>query len=345
MAFIDLSPVWAQNKLLNMVLSDRSDGKTTQIKSLIIDDFKATEKAPIFLRRWMTEYTNEVIENFFTDKEFQKTPFFQKISGWEFEPKPLKDMKGRTIGYQIFGAPKGEKKNVVLLMSSLSTVARLKSALSYERYRNIYIDEYIPLDNRYTPNEAVTILETYQTIDRKHFENKILICGNKITRFNPIFKYWNIKKWGRGITKINPQFNLLVWSSKENKRRAASDPYAVLTTGTEYQKYNEGEFLTDYSELICREHYRGALLNLIHGGKIYAAFWGVNCIVFDETAQPVPNVPRVCVVACSPVFGRVIWLDSAPALRDALEWYKYQNKLFFADEITLDNLRDFYNKI
>lgn len=345
MAYIDLYPIWGRGAILNMALSDRSDGKTTQIKSLIIDDFKNNGKAPIFLRRWLTELTNDVINDFFTDPEFKKTPFYKKIENWEFEPRPLKDMRGKTIGFNIWGAPKGEQKRIVLLLSTLSTVARLKSALSYERYRNIYIDEYIPLDNRYTQNEAVAILETYQTIDRKHFENRIMICGNKITRFNPIFKYWNIKKWGRGITQINPQFNLFVWSNKENRRRAASDPLATLTRGTEYAKYNEGEFLVDYSELIRPEHYKGAFFNLIHGGRVYAAFWGVDWLTMEEIKEPIKDLPRVCVAACSPVFGRVAWLNQLDNVRDTLEYYKYNNKLFFADEITLDILRPFYDKI
>lgn len=346
MAYIDLSPIWGRGSMLNMCLSDRSDGKTTQIKSLIIDDFRRNGKAPIFLRRFMTEYTNDVINDFFTDAEFKKTPFYKKIEGCAFEARPLKDMKGKTIGYNIFYSEKGSKEmRPAVLLSSLSTVARLKSALSYERYRDIFIDEYIPLDNRYTANEVLTILETYKTIDRNHLENKILICGNKITRFNPIFKYWNIKKWGKGITQINPEFSLLVWSSKENKARAQKDRFATLTKGTEYEQYNAGEFLVDYSELIRTEHYKGAFLYLVYNGKYYGAFWGVDCLVMDETTQPRDNVPRVCITPCSPDFGRVLWLDSVPQLRDGLEWYKYNNKLFFADEITLDILRPFYNKI
>lgn len=348
MAFIDLLELKRRQSILKMCLSDRSDGKTTQIKRFISEDFQQNGKAPIFLRRYMTEYTTDVINEFFTSDEYKKTPFYKSVAGYEFTPQPLKDMKGRTIGYTILYNVKGktDEQKPAVLLSSLSTVARLKSALSRETYQNIYIDEYIPLDNRYTPNEPLTILETYKTIDRKHYDNQIMICGNKITRFNPIFQYWNIKHWKQGITQINPEFDLFVWSSKENREAEAAGRFGTLTSGTEYAGYNAGEFLISFEELIKKEHYKGKICYIIHGGRVYGVFWGVDCAVIEEvTTPPTDNTPRVCVAPCSPVFGRVLWLDNVPKIREILEFFKYQNKLFFADETTLDNLRMFYNKI
>lgn len=342
--YINFSDILARPSIFKMILSDRSDGKTTQIKNAIIDDVNSTGKIPLYMRRVITEISDETIAEFWRD--LIGTPYESKIAGLKTDAQPVRDIRGKKIAYHLMTSTKeSDKMRPACLLCTLSTAGALKSTLSYAKYKNIYIDEYIPIDDRYLSNEPRRILETYKTIDREHYENRVIIAGNKITRFNPIFQYWNITKWHNGINQIRKNFDLLVWSSKNNKEIAKNNPFDELTRGTEYNGYNAGEFLVSYDELIKKDHYKSAYMNIIHGGRVYAAFWAPESVVIAPVDKPFDNVPSVCVQACAPEFGRVIWLDSAPRMRDLLIYYKYQNRLYFSDEITLHALADFYKKI
>lgn len=333
--YIDLNPLAREKSIFKIAISDRNDGKTTFAERLAVETFDACGKAAVFCRRFGTEFTD-----LFFDEFAQNLHVFPHVlAGRDFDiVKPSK----KRLGALMLPPNDSDKKAVAVHFVPVSMAGRLKSALGYNTHKNIFFDEYIPLDGRYIPNETESLLELYKTIDRNHFDNYIMLTGNKITRFNPAFQYFDITTWKRGLnTYKNGALSLLVYSNKGNAEMCEKSTFGDLVRGTKYEEYNAGEFLRSYSELIKAKHSRIVLLYVAHRGKLYAVYQSEKDIVFDYARNETQAAPRVCVEPQPPEM-RAIWLTSAPNVLHLLQAYKYANRLFFANEIILNDLSKVY---
>lgn len=337
--YIDLLPLVREKSIFKMAISDRSDGKTTGAEELAVKTFDESGKSAIFSRRFGTEFTDD----FFTEFEENLHVHPEVLAGRDYDiVRPSK----KRLGALMLEPLEGGAKTRAVTFVPLSMAGRLKSALGYKTHKNIYLDEYIPLDNRYLPNEVEMILELYKTIDRNHFDNYVMICGNKITRFNPVFQYFNITRWKKGLNTFqNGAFSLLIYSNKGNTQACEKSTFGDLVRGTKYEAYNAGEFLRNYSELIKTSHSRIILLYIAHHGKRYAVFQSESDIVIDNAPRSGGmSAPCVCIEP-QPPETRAFWLSSMPNAQSLLQAYKYSNRLFFANEMIMNDLQKVYAQI
>ncbi|MCQ2398874.1 MAG: phage DNA encapsidation protein, partial [Clostridia bacterium] len=172
-----------------MILSDRSDGKTTNLQTMGIEGFDADGKARVFSRRFSTEITNEFFDEVIKNVN-NKNPALLEGRDYDF----VKASK-KHCAAMLLQPRDSDKKAKCFSFIPITQAGRLKSSLGYETHKDIFFDEYIPLDDRYTKNEVTSILEMYKTIDREHYTNRIIICGNKITQANPVFEFFNITEF------------------------------------------------------------------------------------------------------------------------------------------------------
>lgn len=340
--FIDLSPLWGKGALLSMVLSDRSDGKSTAIATKAIQEHDEHGKASVFSRRWGTEFTAGFFDEFWANVN-KKAPALLRGRDFDFS-KPKKNPTPTPARFWLSPVGGGDKRPAVEFIP-LSMAGRYKSSLGHEKHGNIFIDEYIPLDGRYIKDEVTSILELYKTIDRAHNDTRITIAGNKITRFNPVFEYLNIKQWKNGVNLYqNGAFALLVYSSKHNKQIDEKTAFNDLVRGTAYEEYNAGEFLITFDNLVMQKHSKFCVMRISHGGKLYGLYQAGAAVVVDELAGN--TTPCVCVCTeTAPPSHYALWLDAAKPQRAVLERYKYNNALFFATDAIAHNLKKFYDRI
>ena len=340
--YINLAPLRETGAILQMVLTDRGDGKTTALQCDALRGYHEHGKAAVFCRRYSTEMTQGFYESF-AENITKAAPELMK--GHTYEWKGVQRAKAARMLYED-GKP-------AILCVPLSMAGKLKSSLTYERYRDIYIDEYIPLMARdyihCEGGEVELILELYKTIDRDHCENRVTIAGNKITRFNPVFDYFRVEKWKRGVNLFQEgQFALLVYSYARNAQEAAQSPFGALVRGTRYEGYNEGEFLAPPSELVRtgERHFRVPLFQLLSRTAIYTVYQRADGVIICPAQERLKGV-YAAAIESQPFDKTAVWIfdERGQGYREILQRYKYTNALFFASDMVMNDLLKFYGRL
>lgn len=238
--------VYLLNKggVFNLCLSDRSDGKTFDCKFRALVDYLQNGKQSIYMRRYKSEITPELYENFFNEvlsKIDDLTPeerqALQGIDEYEF----------RGEKRRILTRKRGSKAwDTITYLVPLSMSTKLKSIFDISRITNIDLDEYIPLDLKYLKDEMTYITEFYQSIDRHRDVVKFNLFGNRVTAFNPFFDYFNIsidltKNQIKGF-KNNTVF-VQIFSDENNRCIEDKTRFATATSGTKNDDYYKGGVL------------------------------------------------------------------------------------------------------
>ncbi len=252
--YIDLNPLINTGALICEAFTERGDGKTTALIKDAYRSWKSTGKTACVCRRFATEmgnsYLNDILEKLktfcLTDEEAENlvcTGSYKK--GGVFIK--LKDQKALRPIFQLF---------------PLSMAGKLKSGLDYATHRNLYIDEYIPLDGRYLPNEAEAILELYRTIDRDHDEGYILICGNPILikRLPATDSYFDVhRNYAKSglTTHCDNTLAILTHRNRGNVENVKQSRLGKLTAATNYSAYATGGALTHYELPITQARQQG----------------------------------------------------------------------------------------
>ena len=230
--------VLSKNALISLCLSDRSDGKTFDCKSRALEDYEKNKDITVYVRRWKTELGQEVYNNFFNET-WENNPKYERFSHWEFKYSKTKIQVRKN---------KTEEWDTILYFIPLSVASRWKSKIqNVNRIKIIDFDEYIPMDNRYLPDEITLLLDLWKTIDRDRDVVQIVICGNKIVPFAPILDYFNIdlKISNKDIIRLYRDDTLAVqiYSNKEHREKREESRFRKLTQDTKYDAYDKGEIL------------------------------------------------------------------------------------------------------
>lgn len=342
MIYINLDPLVNRDSIFKMCLAERGPGKTTEMKRLALETFYETGKTAVFCRRFSTEIENaEFLDTF--DANIKKA-----------HPELLKGRKyavkgSKKAGYGFFVSGKGkesvEMKKAISFLP-LSMASKKKSAFDYDTHKNIYIDEYIPENGIYLKNEANIILNLYMTVDRQHNDNYIMICGNKVTRFNPLFDFFNIERFKTGLNSYqNGALDVLIYRNKGNAETATRSRFGDLVTGTSFEGYNAGDFLeSEIDKLISTKHSANAVLKIYAHGDFFAAYVACNALCMDRAgradgetafAAEYTNAPNVIDIRA----------DNAKTVRKMLQFYRYNNRLFYYSDNIYHKLKDFFKYI
>jgi hypothetical protein len=228
--------ILSKKALMNLVLSDRSDGKSFDVKFEALEDYEHSKDISILMRRYKTEITSKMYENFFN--EVIAVPKGERFSKWQF--------KGSKVGVQVRKSEEDEWDWIVYFVP-LSTSSRLKSQIAdVSRIHKIYFDEYVPLDNRYLPDEMHLLLEFYKSIDRDRDNTQLICLGNKVTAFNPFLDFFG---FDLSITndKIrmykNNTIAVQIYANKEHRQVRAKSKFADMISDTDYEDYSKGGIL------------------------------------------------------------------------------------------------------
>ena len=229
--------VLSKGALLNLILSDRSDGKSFDCKARALEDYEQDGSITIYLRRWKTEITEKMYKDWFEETWLNNEQYL-RFSSWEF--------KYSKSGIKVRKSKKDDWDDIVYFIP-LSIASKLKSQITnIKRIKIIDFDEYIPLDGRYIQNEVDQLLELWKSIDRDRNIVQIVLCGNKITPFCPIFDYFKIDL---SITedKIrmykNNTLAVQIYSNKEHREKRQNSKFNDLIKDTNYEEYDSGGIL------------------------------------------------------------------------------------------------------
>lgn len=225
--------------LFNLVLSDRSDGKTFNCKVRALEDYEKNGDITVYMRRYSTEITPSMYNTFFNE--------VLAIDKYKHYADKY-DFKYSRTGVQV--APKGTKDfDYIVYFIPLSKSGKLKSQLDIRRIKMINFDEYMPLDHRYLKDEMLLLSEFWKSVDRDRDQTQLLLLGNRIDPFCPFLSFFNIdlnietkkiKLYREGTLAIQ------IYVNQEHRDERGGGKFNVLMQNTAYSSYDLGGVLYDY---------------------------------------------------------------------------------------------------
>lgn len=257
----DSSEVQSYGALVNLVLSDRSDGKTFNIKSKGFARWLKNKEQYVYLRRWKSEIPQEMYSTFydevvnavacgsFTCPNTDEKALVEQIINYEF-------LGTKTA---VYVRQKGNKEwDTLCYLLPLTMTAKKKSVLSIKRITHIEYDEFVALDGRYLQNEMNTLMEFYKSVDRDRDTTILDLYGNRIDNFNPFFDFFGIHL---GIQKEkirlfkNGTVAVQIYVNNEHREERQKSRFNTMISDTSYADYNNGGTL--FTDIVKKSSLNG----------------------------------------------------------------------------------------
>jgi len=182
--FYSLKEILKKGATYNIIMGERSNGKTYAALSYAIEQYFKTGKQSVLIRRWQTDITghrgSQMFAAFTSD-------FIKKVSGGKYDAIRYYSGKFYFGNYdsdmdKIIYSDKG----LFCFLMALSDNEHNKS-LSYPDVSTIIFDEFIA-KSLYLTDEFVLFMNTLSTIIRDRTDVKIFMLGNTINKNCPYFE-------------------------------------------------------------------------------------------------------------------------------------------------------------
>lgn len=229
--------------LFNLVLSDRSDGKTFNCKVRALEDYDKYHETTVYVRRYDTEITPKMYNTFFNEVSlvpeyshyFDKYEFRHSKAGVEIREKDKYTSKSEGWEWIVYFLP-------------LSKAGKLKSQLDITNIRTIDFDEYMPLDGRYLKDEMMLLMELWKSVDRDRDRTQCILLGNKIDPFCPFFDFFGIDldiEKQRIRLYRNGGVAVQIYANEEHRTERKESKFQSIIAGTPYEEYDGGGILNN----------------------------------------------------------------------------------------------------
>lgn len=230
----------SKGALFNLCVSDRSDGKSFNIKARNLEAFDTQSKVFVYMRRFKTEITEKLYKGYF-DEVLRIESYKKYADKYTFKYT-------KSCAYAALKPLKGEKPQYkpITYFIPLSCASQLKSQIDPVDISEVNFDEYIPLNGRYIQDEMVQCLEFWKSCDRDREIIKFNFFGNRISRYCPFMAFFNLNidlSKERIETYKNNTVAIQSYGSKEHRQQRKRGKFADLVEGTEYASYDQGGIL------------------------------------------------------------------------------------------------------
>ena len=218
MQWYDPNKTLTHNALFNIVIGNRSSGKSYGLKKRVIQNFIKNKQQFVYLRRFNDELDKSK-ETYFDDiilnKEFDVNITYKNGCYWVNE---------ELAGYAM----------------ALTKAKDYKSS-SYPEVSMIIFEEFIIEENGYThylKNEVETFLGFYMSIDR-YRGCKVFFLGNNYSQFNPYSLYWDIPTpYNTNVSKVkNGRILLEMVQNTEFINERIKTDFGQIIDGTPFADY------------------------------------------------------------------------------------------------------------
>lgn len=274
----DGNVIQSYGALTNLILSDRSDGKTFDIKAKGFIRWLKDKSQYVYLRRWKSEIVPEMYTTFYD--EVVDAVVNNTLTAPNSDEKTLLET---IVDYEFLGTKtavyvrqKGTKTwDTICYLLPLTMTAKKKSVLSIKRISHIEYDEFVALDGRYFKSEMPVLMEFYKSVDRDRDKTILNLYGNRIDNFNPFFDFFNIHL---GIQKEkirlykNGTVAVQIYVNQEHRQERQKSRFNTMVENTLYDDYNNGGTLyTDVVKIsnINGCHYFSSFKTELGAGSIY----------------------------------------------------------------------------
>ena len=191
--YYDISEMLKTNAEYMMLLGQRSNGKSYQVKKTVLEDFYFNETKFIYLRRWKADTKQKEVSTYFDDIPIAKYT--------NREYNSVRAMNGFIYLCKIEDGLIVEKREMGRYCA-LNEYERYKSQV-FMNYKNIVYEEFIT-DSIYLNDEPKLLQQFVSTVARLD-KIRVFLIGNTLTRVCPYFHEWcleNVLKQKQGTIEI-----------------------------------------------------------------------------------------------------------------------------------------------
>ena len=234
MEYFSLHETLTRNATINIIVGQRSSGKTYAFKDWCFRDWIKTGKEWVYVRRYKEELRTK---DLFFDDIIDKYPEYEiQIKGMYCKIRKKGDKTWLPFGYFI----------------PLSQQQQYKST-PMPNVNKICFDEFIieNIRNRYIPNEVNQFLSLYGTIARHQRNVKALLLSNAGAINNPYFIKYGVtskeiyeSKW---IRKMNGHVLIHYYENKNNEEYLKNSVWGKVST-EDYKEYAFANMFSDANE-------------------------------------------------------------------------------------------------
>lgn len=165
-----------------MLLGQRANGKSYQVKKTVLESGYKDEGKFIYLRRWKADISSKAVQTYFDDMPIEE------ITNNEFNSI-------HCYSNSIYLAKRDEEGNI-LNKKEIGKYCALNEAERYKswaflNYRYIDYEEFIT-DATYLVDEPRLLQQFVSTVAR-HSKITVLLVGNTLSRVCPYFSEWGLE--------------------------------------------------------------------------------------------------------------------------------------------------------
>lgn len=191
MEYYSLDRILATKNTYNILIGQRSNGKSFQVKMECVKEAFLGLGDLIYLRRYDLELKQDDVTDYFRDCPVSD------ITGGEFN---FIDVFRKRIYLSVVDEDGNvERGRCIGRCASLSSSEHLKSVIQRGQYKNIIYEEMCTTEG-FLKNEPNKLMQFVATVFGAQHTGRVWLIGNTISRYNPYFYTWQL----RGIQKMQP---------------------------------------------------------------------------------------------------------------------------------------------
>lgn len=201
MKFYNLKNILATDSIYNIVVGERSNGKTYSVLEYALKDYFKRGKQLAIIRRWSDDFKGKAGAQYF--ENLVSNGAIRKMSGGQYNGVRYRAQRWYLIRTDEKGESEADEKPFAFAFS-FSGMEHDKST-SYPDVSTILFDEFISSTGYYFPDEFIIFANTLSTIIRHRDDVRIFMLANTISWNCPYFREMglkNVKKMAPGTIDV-----------------------------------------------------------------------------------------------------------------------------------------------
>lgn len=201
MKYYSLSKIDAKDATYNLIIGERSNGKTYAMLTKVLKQYLKDGKQFAYVRRWKEDITGRRAQRLFAS--LNEDGSVEKYSNGEYKGIYYYAGKFYLCNYDANGKAIYGDTDIIGFTFALSDGEHDKST-SFPNVTIIVFDEFLT-NQLYLNDEFVSFMNTVSTIVRRRTDVKIYMLGNTVNKFCPYFKEMgleNVTKMEQGTIDV-----------------------------------------------------------------------------------------------------------------------------------------------
>lgn len=354
MEFYSLEPILKENCQYNMIIGERSNGKTYAVLCHILTNYWEHKEKGAYVRRWKEDYRGKRGGQLFaghsqfvsqlTKGEYDQVAYY---NGKWYLAKMDKDLNKVIRGDDPF-----------CYAFAINDMEHDKSA-SYPDVTTIAFDEFLTR-SYYLKNEFVLFMNVISTIVRYRDNVKIFMMANTVNKYAPYFKEMGLKnvpemtpgtidvyKFGKSNLKVAVERckSTNAKAKKSNAYFAFDNPSLQMITGGAWEIDLYPHLTTDYLKKDIMFTYFIVFEDQTLQCEIVAKD-GVTFTYIHRKSTPIKNPDRDIIFSTvydvRPNYIRNIRKPTSDTARKIADYYRME-KVFYQDNEVGEIVRNYFN--